>query len=153
MEDFRIEPTTPLKWLKGLKVGFSSVDATQRDQYSWVAKSPSYYVFTAEIDHQDKENNLYNHKKGTFKKKVPPMTKENGKGHISIRHAKELYDAARDAYVNKLLCHMMLTKGTKSGIPKGGVSAAVDGDFWMVTEFTGSIDSGFSILFERVSES
>lgn len=149
-EDRKIEPTTPLKWLKGLKVGFSSVDATQRDQYSWVATSPAHYVFTAEIDHKDKENNVYSHKKGSFKKNVPPMTMDNGHSSLSISHAKELYEAAQDVYVNKLYCRMMLTKGTKSGTTKGGVMAAVDGDLWMVTEYSGSVDSGFSLVFKRV---
>jgi hypothetical protein len=146
-----MEPTTSLKWRKGLKVGFSSVNATQRDQYSWVATSPTYYVFTAEIDHNDKENNVYNHKKGTFKKNIPPMTGENGYSSLSISHAKELYEAAKDVYVNKLYCRMMLTKGTNSGTTKGGVTAAVDGDFWMVTKFSGAIDSGVSLVIERVS--
>jgi hypothetical protein len=84
---------------------------------------------------------------------VPLMTKYNGISSLSISHAKELYEAAQDVSVNKLFCRVMLTKGTKFGTTKGGVSAAVDGDFWMVTEFNGAVDSGFSLMLERVPNS
>ena len=81
------------------------------------------------------------------------MTKESGREPLSISHAKELYDAAQDAFENKLFCRMMLTKGTKSGTTKGGITAAVDGDLWQVSAFTGSLESGFSIVVQRVPDS
>jgi hypothetical protein len=127
--------------------------AKQRDQYSWVGKSPEFYVFTAEIDHKNNENNRYDHKQGVFSKTVPAMTKDAGKDPLSISHAKELFDAAKDAFENRLMCRLLLTKGTKSGTTKGGVTAAADGDLWQVTDFEGSLDGGFSLRIERVSHS
>ena len=81
------------------------------------------------------------------------MTKEEGKDPLSISHAKELFDAANNSFDNKLMCRMLLTKGTKSGTTKGGVTAAVDADLWQVTQFSGSLNNGFSLQVERVSHS
>jgi hypothetical protein len=36
------------------------INATQRDKYSWVAKTKDCFVFTAEVDHFEQENNKYN---------------------------------------------------------------------------------------------
>lgn len=110
-------------------------------------------MFTAEIDHRDKENNKYNHRKGQFIKNVPPMTKEEGRDPLSISHAKELFEAAKDSFENQLFCRMLLTKGTKSGITKGGVTAAADGDLWQVTDFSGSVENGFYMVVQRVPSS
>ena len=81
------------------------------------------------------------------------MTKDAGRDSLSISHAKELHDAAHEIFSNRISCRMMLTKGTKSGVTKGGITSAVDQDFWMVTEFSGSLEAGFSLLFKRVPHS
>ena len=144
-------PSSGLRWQQGLKAGFARMHAKQRDQYSWVAKTDSGYVFTVEIDHVDKEHNRYDHSDGVFEKEVGPHTKEKGLSAASVSHAQEFYDAALDAHSNDLVCGMLLTKGTKSGKSAGPVKTAADADGWKVTELNGSVADGFSLRIERSS--
>lgn len=145
-----IEPSIPIKWVKGLKVAYSLLGATQRDQYSWVAKTDDAYVFSAEIDHIHPEDNIYNHKSGVFTKCIPPMSKSTGHDPLSVSHSKELFDAVSDSYANNLKCRMLLVKGTKFGTTQGGIKAAADGHLWNVTELKGSVENGYSFKVERV---
>ncbi|MET0106188.1 MAG: hypothetical protein ABW072_13750 [Sedimenticola sp.] len=126
------------------------IGASQRDQYSWVARTNDAYVFSAEIDHINPKDNAYNHKMGVFSKRVPPMSKSLGHDPLSISHCKELFDAVSDSFTNNLKCRILLVKGTKFGTTKGGIKAAADGHFWKVTELTGSCDKGYSFKVERV---
>lgn len=146
----KIKPTTKITWIAGLKAAFATLDAKQKGQYSWVAKSDDGYVFTAEIDHQDKENNVYKHGDGVFTKFVPALSKENGDAPLTINHATELFDAATDAFATKMKCRLLLVKGTKSGVEIGGVKAAADGDHWQITELSGDVASGFGFTLIRV---
>lgn len=63
-----MEPSKQLNWVKGLKTAYQCLGATQRDQYSWVAKTDETYVFSAETDHIDPENNKYSHSRDVFQK-------------------------------------------------------------------------------------
>jgi hypothetical protein len=107
-------------------------------------------VYTAEIDHIDKENNIYNHNDGAFKKYVPPLSKELGHAALSISHAKELFDAVTESFNTSLKCRFLLVKGTKFGTTQGNIRAAADGDYWQVTELYGSVSEGFGFTVERV---
>ena len=78
------------------------------------------------------------------------MSKAEGKEPLSISHAKELFSAVTDSYNNKLRNRLLLVKGTKFGTTKGNIKAGADGDFWEVTELTGSVDLGFSFVLKRV---
>tara|TARA_R110001592_G_C13144162_1_gene747575 strand:+ start:534 stop:863 length:330 start_codon:yes stop_codon:yes gene_type:complete len=109
-------------------------------------------VYTAEIDHIEKEDNQYNHNEGTFKKYVPALSKENGTPALSISHAQELHDALRHSYDQDLKCRLLLVKGTKWGTFEGGVRTAPDGDLWVVSRFIGTVAEGFEFVLERVSE-
>ncbi len=149
-EDVEIKPTKKVEWIAGLKVAFASLGAKQKGQYSWVAKSEESYVFTAEIDHVDKENNVYNHGEGVFTKNVPPTSKENGDATVSISHAQDLFDAVTDALANELRCRLLLVKGTKSGKDIGGIKAAADGDSWQVSKVDGTVAEGFGFTIIRV---
>jgi len=149
-EESNIKPTKKTKWIIGLKAGFSLLNAKQRDQYSWVAKTNECYVYTAEIDHIDKENNIYNHNAGTFTKYVRSLTKEQGDATLSISHAQELFDAVTNSFNTNLKCHLLLVKGTKFGTTNGPIKAAADGDNWQVTKLGGSVSEGFNFTLERV---
>ena len=145
-----MEPTKQLNWVAGLKAGFTSIGATQRDPYSWVAKSEQSYVFTAEIDHINKENNSYHHKNGVFLKNTPPMSKALGHSAQSVSHSKELLEAVSESYSKKLKCQLLLVRGTKFGTTTTGIRSAVDGNYWQVTEFAGTVELGYSFKLERV---
>lgn len=145
-----MEPSKPITWISGLKRAYSSIGATQRDQYSWIAKSDKYYVFSVEVDHVNRMDNDYNHKAGYFYKRVPPMTTALGNTHSSISHSRELFNAALDAYTHKLKCRILLVKGSKFGTTKGAIKAAVEGHLWQVTELIGDISLGYSLKIERV---
>lgn len=136
-------------YIKGLKAAYKSINASQRDQYSWIAKTQDHFVFTAEIDHTDKEGNKYNHKKGLFSKTVRPLAVKNGDAAMTVSHAKELYNAISETFTLKNKCRLMLVKGTKNGTTKGGIVAAPDLDLWIVREFTGSLTNGFSFVLEK----
>lgn len=116
-----------------------------------MAKSEECYVYTAEIDHIDKDNNVYNHGEGVFTKYVPPLTKDNGDAALSISHAQELFDAVTDSFSTNLKCRLLLVKGTKFGTSSGGIKAAADGDYWQVVKLSGSVSSGFGFTLERVA--
>ena len=138
-----MKPIQSLKWINGLRAGYASLHAKQRDLFAWMAKSDECYVFSAEIDHIDKENNVYCHEAGTFRKYVPPLTREQGDQPVTIRHAQELYDAIMESHRMGLKCRLLLLKGTRVGSTKGGIKSAADEDYWMVTKPYGSVAEGF----------
>ncbi|MDO6713455.1 hypothetical protein Q4567_22235 [Aliiglaciecola sp. 2_MG-2023] len=146
-----MEPSIPIKWVQGLKVAYSLLGATQRDQYSWVAKTNDSFVFSAEIDHINPDDNVYDHKAGAFSKRVPPMSKSLGHDPLSISHSKELFEAASTSYKEKLRCRVLLVKGTKFGRTSAPIKAAADGHFWQVTVLKGSVENGYSFYIERVA--
>jgi hypothetical protein len=145
-----IGPTKQLKWISGQRAALKSIGATHSDPYLWLAKTDDCYVFTAEIDHQDKAKNDYRHMDGIFRKEVLPVSTGRGDSLPRIRHAQGLYDAVEDAYSNGLMCLLMLEKGTRYGTTPGGVRAAVDGDSWIVKDLSGDVSSGFVFVLERV---
>ena len=145
-----IRPTKQLKWMSGQRVALKSIGAEQSDPYSWLAKTDDCYVFTVEIDHQDKARNEFRHMDGIFRKEVLPVSVSNGDSRPRIRHAQGLYDAVEDALSHGLKCQLMLQKGTRYGTTPGGVRAAVDGDSWIVKELSGDVSSGFMFVLERV---
>lgn len=144
-----MKPTKPLKWVKGMRAGYESVDANQSEQYSWFGKTIDTYVFTAEIDHIDEEDNIYSHMEGTFRKHIRPLSVEYNESPITVRHAEQLYQAIEHVFNEKIKCHLMLLKGTKYGKTKGGVKSAVDGDYWKVTDLSGTVKSGFDFVLKR----
>ena len=73
-----MKPTKELHWIKGLRAGYKSVGATQKEQYSWLARTADSFVFNAEIDHKDPGRNRFNHEDGIFQKHVPPMSVKSG---------------------------------------------------------------------------
>ena len=145
-----IRPTKQLKWMSGQRTALKSIGAVQSDPYSWLAKTDDCYVFTAEIDHQDKARNVFRHMDGVFRKEVLPVSVSKGDSRPRIRHAQGLYDAVEDAFSHELKCQLMLEKGTRYGTTPGGVRAAVDGDSWIVTELKGTVATGFNFVLERV---
>lgn len=128
-----------------------SIGATQSGQYSWVGKTEDAYVFTAEIDHFDKERNQYDHMDGVFSKSVEPLSENDGASPQTIKHSEELFNAVKHAYEAKLRSQLLLVKGTKSGTSEGGVKAAVDGDGWVVREMSGSVERGYEFVLERTA--
>ena len=128
-----------------------SIEAKQSDPYSWLARTADSYVFTAEIDHRDKERNKFNRLDGIFEKTMPPVSKGNADTAPRIRHAHELFGAVSDAKSTKMKCQLLLLKGTKYGKRPGGVRAAVDGHDWTVTHLTGTVEDGFQFRLERTS--
>ena len=148
--DTAIQPTKQLKWISGQRVALKSIGGTQSDPYSWLAKTKDCYVFTAEIDHQDKARNDFQHMDGVFRKELLPVSTSRGDSSPKVGHAQRLYDAVQDALSNSLKCRLILQKGTRNGITPGGVRAAVDGDNWMVKELSGDVSSGFVFVLERI---
>ena len=144
-----MKPTKPIKYIKGLKAGYEKIGAKQDEQYSWFGKTKETYVFTAEIDHIDEEDNIYNHKEGTFKKHIRPLAAELNESPITIRHSEQLYQAIEHAFREELKCHLMLLQGTKYGKTKGGVRSAMDGDYWQVTTLSGTVGTGFDFVLVR----
>lgn len=142
-------PSKPLSWVRGLTNAYQSLGAIQRDQYSWVAKTDLTYVFSAEIDHIYPEDNRYNHKDGTFRKRVPAMSSALGHEPLSISHSKELFEAVRDAFSQSLECYVILVKGTKFGTSKGGIRAGYDHHLWIVDELDGSVEKGYEFKLFR----
>ena len=68
----------------------------------------------------------------------------------TVRHSHELYEAIDCAFKSKQRCHLVLVKGTMYGTSKGGIKAAIDGNYWGVREFYGSVEDGFKFVLERV---
>jgi len=148
-----LRPSNPLKkYISGLKAALKTIGAKQRDQYSWIAKTKEHYVFTAEIDHINKENNRYDHIEGIFHKKVRPLSIELGDASLTVSHGKELFDAVNDAFTNNKMCRLLLVKGTKYGTNSGGVKAIDDPDLWQFSKFEGSVETGFEFILKRTSE-
>ena len=132
-----------------MRAALKSIGATQSVQYSWIGKTEDAYAFTAEIDHIDKKDNQYNHREGVFFKRVKPLSVNDGASPQTVRHSKELFNAVKHAYEDKLKCRLLLVKGTKYGTSEGGVKAAVDGDNWVVSEMLGSVKNGYEFILER----
>lgn len=127
-----------------------TIDAKQSGQYSWIAKTEDdKYVFTAEIDHTDKERNVYRHAEGVFTKSVPPVSVESGDTAQTVKHAKELFEALTEAQKESMKCQLILVKGTKNGTTTTGIRAAIDGDNWMVQALSGSFEEGYEFTLER----
>ncbi|MCG6941131.1 MAG: hypothetical protein LJE69_07765 [Thiohalocapsa sp.] len=146
-----MEPTQSLNWIKGFRAALQKIGARQSDQYSWMGITEDAYVFTAEIDHREKEHNKYDHKGGMFEKWVKPLSLNDGVSPKTIKHSQELLGAVKRAYGENLKCRLLLLKGTKYGTTPGGVRAAVDPDPWVVTEFSGTVIDGFGFTLQRTT--
>ena len=109
-------------------------------------------MFTAEIDHIDKMNSIYDHGAGTFEKYVPPLSTIAGNPSQSVIHSKELFGAVNESLTQGLSCKLLLVKGTKSGETSGPIKAAVDGDSWGVKALEGTADKGYRFLLVRTEE-
>lgn len=86
---------------------------------------------------------------GTFKKIVRPLTINEGVSAQTIRHAKELLNAIEHAYSDKMKCRLLLVRGTKYGTSEGKVRAALDGNPWLVEQFSGTVETGFQFTLVR----
>jgi hypothetical protein len=150
---FRLESrdTQPLVWTKGMKAGFASMGAKQKEQFSWLAHSPDGAVITAEIDHIDPKSVSYNHAEGVYTKRVVSLSKEAGDSPTTIRHAQELYDAIKHSLDTGELCRLLLLRGTKYGTTKGGVKSAHDGTYWKVLSLSGTVADGYEFQMKRMS--
>lgn len=146
----QIKPTKELNWIKGLRAGYKSIGATQKDQYSWLGKTADSFVFTAEIDHKDPTRNQFSLKDGTFHKQIVPLSVERGDHGLRVRHAQELHDAVNQAHATGAKCKLMLLRGTKYGTTKGAIKSAVDPGHWIVTKVSGDVSSGFEFVLERI---
>ena len=146
----QIKPTKELNWIKGLRAGYKSIGATQKDQYSWLGRTADSFVFTTEIDHKDPDRNRFDHEAGTFQKHVPPLSVTNGDHGLRVRHAQELLDAINQAYANRMKCNLLLLKGTKYGRTAVGIKSAVDPDIWIVDKVSGDVSSGFEFVLDRI---
>ena len=147
-----MERTKELNWIKGLRAGYNTIGATQKDQYSWLARTGDSFVFTAEIDHVAPTRNRFSHEEGTFRKQVLPLSVKNGDHPLRVRHAQELIDAINQAHSNGLKCNLLLLRGTKYGTTKGGIKSAVDPGNWIVDKVSGDVSSGFQFVLVRVKQ-
>lgn len=139
-----------LKWIKGLRAGYAMLKSKQPELYSWFAVTSDSYVFTVEVDHRDPANNRYDHNAGTFRKFVPGISVDTGAHANSVRHAKELFEAASDALHRSLKCRLLLLQRTRFSEKPGNILSATDGTFWIVTTVSGSVTNGFGFTLERV---
>jgi len=146
-----MKPTKKLKWVKGLRNALRTVNATQSDQYSWIAKIDDTVIFSAERDHIDKEHNQYSHSDGVFHKICRPLSVAEGDSAITVRHANELYEAVSLVFLTDKRCRLMVLKGTKYGSTSGGIVAAIDSDNWRVKQLEGNVADGFEFTLIRVS--
>jgi hypothetical protein len=80
------------------------------------------------------------------------LSLELNEDSATIRHADELFTALAHAFNEKLMCRLMLLKGTKYGKTGGKIKSAVDGDYWAVKELSGSVATGMDFLLERTAE-
>jgi hypothetical protein len=147
-----MKPTQKVAYTSGLHNTLGKIGATMSDQYAWVAQQGPVHVITAEVDHKKQENNQYSHFAGFFHKIVPPLTKESGRSHQTIRHAQELLDAVIATQLDDAYCRVLLVKGTKNGTTKGAVKAALDGDLWRVQEVSGTVAEGYEFIIYRAEE-
>ena len=127
-----------------------SIDAVQSDQYAWIARAGDTYVLTAELDHKDAANNIYDHFDGVFKKFVGPLSVSKGDAQQTVRHSQQLFEAVSEIYAASSKCNLLLLKGTKNGRPVGGVRGAVDSGLWTVKELSGHVEVGFGFVLVRV---
>jgi len=145
-----LKPSAKICWIQGLGAAYSRLDARQRDKYSWLAKTGSSWVFTAELDHREPESTVYNHEDGTFHKSVPAMSKELGHKPLTVSHSTELFGAVSSAQREKLPCRLLLVRGTKFGTSKGPIKAAADADYWVIESVFGSVDQGYKFVAVRM---
>lgn len=146
-----MKPSAELNWVQGLGVAYATLGAVRRDRYSWLAKAGECWVFSAEIDHEDRESTRYDHESGTFRKSVPAMSRRLGHAALSVSHSTELFEAVSSAYREKLPCRVLLVRGTKFGTSKGPIRAAADADFWMIARVRGSVDEGYGFVAVRTA--
>lgn len=125
-----------------------SINATLREPHSWLGRTDDSIVFIAEIDHVDKVNNRYSHHDGTYHRLVAPLAPTAAAQ--TSRYTKELFEAVEQAASGALRCNLLLVRGAKNSVAKGGVRAAVDGDAWVVEKFSGSVAEGFEFDLVRV---
>lgn len=125
-----------------------SINATLREPHSWIGRTEDSIVFIAEIDHVDKVNNHYSHHDGAYHRLVAPLA--TTAAAQTTRHTNELFDAVGQAFSGAVRCHLLLVRGAKNSVAKGGVRAAVDGDNWTVEKFSGSVAEGFEFDMVRV---
>lgn len=125
-----------------------SINATLREPHSWIGRTEDSIVFIAEIDHVDKVNNHYSHHDGSYHRLVAPLA--TTAAAQTTRHTNELFDAVGQAFSGAMRCHLLLVRGAKNSVAKGGVRAAVDGDNWIVEKFSGSVAEGFEFDMVRV---
>ena len=147
----RMKQPSELNWIKGLRAGYKSLGATQKDQYSWLARTKDSCVFTAEIDHVDPARNSFDAVVGAFHKKVPPLSVEAGDHSLRVRHAQELLDAVREALDEGTENRLLLLRGTRYSNKKGVIYAAVDPGFWSVRTVSGDVNNGFEFTLVRIS--
>ncbi len=141
--------TNELKWIKGLRAGYKSVGAEQKEQYSWLARTANSFVFNAEIDHRDPARNQFDFIEGTFHKQVLPLSVEAGDHGLSVRHAQELLDGVSQAKAHGMKCRLLLLRGTKYGTTKGDIHAAADPGYWIVHSHSGDVQNGFQFFLRR----
>ena len=146
-----MSPINELNWIRGLRAGYKSLGAEQKEQYSWLARTADSFVFNAEIDHMDAARNRYDFEAGTFHKQVPPLSVKGGDNGLTVRHAQELLDAVSQAYSSKMKCGLLLLRGTRSGTTKGGIKSAADPGHWVVDELSGDVCDGFNFKLSRIS--
>ena len=144
-----MNPTNKLNWIKGLRAGYKSVGAEQKEQYSWLARTGDSFVFNAEIDHRDPARNQFDFAEGTFHKQVLPLSVERGDHGLRVRHAQELLDGVSQAKAHGMKCRLLLLRGTKYGTTKGGIHAAVDPGDWVVQSHSGDVQNGFQFSLRR----
>ncbi len=125
-----------------------SINATLREPHSWIGRTEESIVFIAEIDHVDKINNRYSHHDGTYHRLVAPLPPTAAAQ--TTRHTNELFEAVGQAFNDGIKCNLLLVRGAKNSVAKGGVRAAVDGDYWLVNQFIGSVAEGFEFNMLRV---
>ncbi len=143
-----IRPTKRLTYIAGIRAAMESINAKLREPHSWIGRTEDSIVFIAEIDHVDKANNLYSHHDGTYHRVVAALP--GTAAAQTTRHTNELFEAVSQAFSGAMRCHLMLVRGAKNSVAKGGVRAAVDGDSWMVEKFSGSVADGFEFDLVRV---
>jgi len=143
-----IKPTKRLTYIAGIRAAMESVNAKLREPHSWIGSTEDSIVFIAEIDHVDKANNCYSHHDGTYHRLVAALAP--GAAAQTVRYTNELFEAVSRAFSGALRCNLMLVRGAKNSIAKGGVRAAVDGDAWIVENFSGSVAEGFEFDMVRV---
>ncbi len=143
-----MELTNELKHIESLQSALMEINATQRDKYSWVAKTKDCFVFTAEVDHFEQENNKYNHTAGEFRKIVPSLSTHLSSSAFYVR---ELYDALNLTFCMGLRCKLVLLTGAINGTNCGGIKAAIDEGDWVVHKLIGSPVEGYEFHLIRIN--